>query len=67
MLEKWVFIQCNDGNIYFAILRSFDQKINIILTNCYQIIVNKEEINFEDIGGFMVRGDTITFIGLIGD
>ena len=66
LIDQWVFVLCNDGRTYYGVLKSFDQKLNVIMAKCQEAIYQVEQpAIIQEIGGFLIRGDTIALIGQI--
>ena len=54
-------VHTNSEQTYTGELKSFDQKLNLMLVNCKLKAEDKET----DLGGFLIRGDEIAFVGEI--
>lgn len=66
LVDKTVNVITNDGRNFIGNLVSFDQKTNIILSNCVErIYVENKQIETEDMGVYFLRGDNICIIGEI--
>ena len=57
----------NDGRIFTGILKSFDQRMNIIVGDCVENVYvgEGEPMEEEDLGVYFVRGDNIAMIGQV--
>ena len=66
LVDHTVNVITNEGRNFIGNLRSFDQKMNIILANCverrYQL---NEPVQSDDMGLYFIRGDNIAVIGEI--
>ena len=49
--------------MFAGVLKSFDQKMNIILSDCVEQVYQGGQMTEEDLGVYFVRGDNIGVIG----
>lgn len=64
LVEKKVQILTNEGRIFVGILKSFDQRMNVILANCEEHIFESDLVPMQrhQLGAFFLRGDNICVI-----
>ena len=57
----------NDGRVFTGLLKSFDQRMNIILADCFELVYTGKEkaLIREDIGVYFIRGDNLALLGKI--
>ncbi|CDW91316.1 n-alpha-acetyltransferase auxiliary subunit-like [Stylonychia lemnae] len=68
LVDKTVNIITNDGRNFIGTLISFDQKTNVILSQCMErIYLENKEVQAEEMGVFFIRGDNISVIGEIDE
>jgi U6 snRNA-associated Sm-like protein LSm1 len=62
-----VKVLTNDGRVFTGILKSFDQRMNIILANCFEQVHSGKgkPVESEDMGVYFIRGDNITLLGRV--
>ena len=67
LLNKIVNVITNDGRNYIGTLISYDQTMNIILTDCTERIFESEDtaVHAEKVGLNYIRGDNVAIIGEI--
>lgn len=66
LVDKTVNVITNEGRNFVGNLRSFDQKMNIILSNCVERRYQQQEaVQSDDMGLYFLRGDNIAVIGEI--
>jgi len=67
LIESQVNILTNDGRIFTGILKSFDQRMNIILGECSEQVYTAEgqAMHEEPVGVYFVRGDNIALVGQV--
>jgi U6 snRNA-associated Sm-like protein LSm1 len=55
----------NDGRIFTGVLKSFDQRLNIILADCFENVYSGKEVPVEkeEMGVYFIRGDNISMVG----
>lgn len=78
-LDRKVMVQLYDGRIYFGILRSYDQYLNIVLTECVQrliigkdfcdmvVVVDEEKKGRRRRTQLLIRGDQIAILGEVDE
>lgn len=68
LVGKTVNIITNEGRNFIGNLSCFDQKMNIILTECTERIYSQSsEVEIENLGSYFIRGDNIAIIGEIDE
>jgi U6 snRNA-associated Sm-like protein LSm8 len=66
LVGKTVNVITNEGRNFIGNLTCFDQKMNIILTECEERIYSQtKEVEVESFGSYFIRGDNIAIIGEI--
>jgi U6 snRNA-associated Sm-like protein LSm8 len=66
LVGKTVNVITNEGRNFVGDLRSFDQKMNIIVSNCKERIYSPTAaVEVADVGLYFIRGDNIAVIGEI--
>lgn len=67
LIDSVVSVITTEGKVYTGILKSFDQSMNIILSNCYEKIYSTEGISFQKIGLYMIRGDMVMIVSEVDE
>ena len=66
LIDKTVNVISNDGRNFIGTLRSFDQKTNIILSECQErVYLSGKEVQVEPLGVYFIRGDNVAIIAEI--
>ena len=66
LIDKTVNVITNDGRNFIGTLRSFDQKTNIILSECIErVYIASKEVFIEAQGVYFIRGDNVAVIAEI--
>ena len=66
LVDKTVNVITNEGRNFIGDLRSFDQKMNIFLSNCHERVYKQgESVHQDEMGLYFIRGDNIAIIGEI--
>jgi len=70
LVDKPVMLLTNDGRTFRGILKSFDQRVNLILADCVEHVYpvetgpdSSQMMQEEDMGVYFVRGDNIAMLG----
>jgi len=68
-IDKIILIKVKRNRLFRALLRSFDEHLNIFIENTEQIFEYQDEDGnireeHEDLGSIVIRGDNIIFINL---
>ncbi|MBY8991419.1 MAG: RNA-binding protein [Candidatus Lokiarchaeota archaeon] len=68
-IDKIILIKVKRNRLFRALLRSFDEHLNIFIENAEQIFEYQDEDGnireeHEDLGSIVIRGDNIIFINL---
>ena len=63
MIDKKVLVLTNDTKTFVGTLKSFDQKMNLMLTDCKQRIEDGDDVKEHEIGGYLIRGENIAMLG----
>ncbi len=68
-LDKVILIKVKRNRLFRAILKSFDEHLNVHLEDARQLFEYQDEDGnlkeeFEDLGSIVIRGDNIIFINL---
>ena len=60
-------LMTNDGRTFRGTLKSFDQRVNLILSDCVEHVYTNgnEEMQEEEMGVYFVRGDNIAMVGQV--
>ena len=68
LVGKTVNVISNEGRNFIGNLSCFDQKMNIILSECKErIYMTQNPVQIEDMGCYFIRGDNIAIIGEIDE
>ena len=63
LIDKSVSVITNDGRNFVGTLRSFDQKTNIILSECQErVYTTNKEVTVDQLGIYFIRGDNVSII-----
>ncbi len=65
MIDKIVNVITNDGRNFVGTLSSFDQKTNLILSDCNERVYTGKEVVVDSLGMYFIRGDNVAVIGEI--
>ena len=67
LVDKQINLLTNDGRVFSGVLKSFDQRMNIIVGDCVEnvYIGEGQEMEEEPLGVYFVRGDNIAMIGQV--
>ena len=74
LVDKPVMLMTNDGRTFKGTLKSLDQRVNLILSDCVEHVYpvaeeggtdSTTEMQEEPLGVYFVRGDNIAMIGQI--
>ena len=71
-INKTILIKVKRNRLFRAILRSFDEHLNVWVENASQIFEYQDEDGnireeHEDLGSIVIRGDNIIFINLANE
>lgn len=55
----------NEGRIFCGTLKSFDQRMNLILSDCEEHVYSGEQVPMSPVpmGAYLIRGDNIAVVG----
>ena len=68
LVDKTVNVITNEGRNFVGNLRGFDQKMNIILSNCVERIYSQtKEVEIEPMETYFIRGDNVAIIAEIDE
>ena len=68
LVGKTVNVISNEGRNFIGNLSCFDQKINLILSNCTErIYAQGQPVQSEPLGCYMIRGDNVAIVGEIDE
>jgi U6 snRNA-associated Sm-like protein LSm8 len=68
LIDELVQVITTDGKVFQGNLKSFDQSMNIILTNCFEKQYSLDQgIVFINMGLYMLRGDSVAIVSEIDD
>ena len=64
-IEKVVKVMTSEGRIFVGVLKSFDQRMNVILDECIEQVFRGKNVGVdeEEMGTYFIRGDNIAVIG----
>ncbi|CAK4070626.1 unnamed protein product [Aphanomyces euteiches] len=63
-MDHMVSVTTNDGRNIIGVLKGYDQCINVILDNSFERVYSMHaDVQIENLGLFIVRGDNIAIIG----
>jgi U6 snRNA-associated Sm-like protein LSm8 len=63
LIEELVSVITTEGRVYIGILKSFDQSMNIVLTECYERVYSADKgVETIELGLYMIRGDTVAVV-----
>ncbi|KAF0717542.1 hypothetical protein AaE_010838 [Aphanomyces astaci] len=66
--DDTVSVTTNDGRNIIGVLKGYDQCINVILDNSFERVYSmSDDVQIENLGLFIVRGDNIAIIGEVPD
>ena len=67
LIEKQVSLLTNDGRTFTGLLKSLDQRMNLIVADCKEQVYTCEGVPMqeEDMGVYFIRGDNIAVIGQV--
>ena len=74
LVDKPVMLLTNDGRTFRGTLKSFDQRVNLILSDCVEHVYpvadpaqgsGNQEMQEEELGVYFVRGDNIAMVGQV--
>eukprot|EP00286_Rhodomonas_abbreviata_P026040 CAMPEP_0181294006 /NCGR_PEP_ID=MMETSP1101-20121128/3367_1 /TAXON_ID=46948 /ORGANISM="Rhodomonas abbreviata, Strain Caron Lab Isolate" /LENGTH=86 /DNA_ID=CAMNT_0023398629 /DNA_START=420 /DNA_END=677 /DNA_ORIENTATION=- len=64
LVDSPVSIITNDGRNILGTLKGLDQKLNVILEDCYERVFSKEAgVEQVQLGLYIVRGDNMAIVG----
>mmetsp|Transcript_496 Transcript_496/g.1055 ORF Transcript_496/g.1055 Transcript_496/m.1055 type:complete len:100 (-) Transcript_496:96-395(-) len=64
LIDSPVSIITNDGRNIVGTLKGLDQKLNVILEDCYERVFSKESgVEQVQLGLYIVRGDNMAIVG----
>ncbi|EKX50868.1 hypothetical protein GUITHDRAFT_157257 [Guillardia theta CCMP2712] len=68
LIDSPVSIITNDGRNIIGTLKGLDQKLNVILEECYERVFSKEAgVEQVTLGLYIVRGDNIAIVGEVDE
>ncbi|ETW04283.1 hypothetical protein H310_04604 [Aphanomyces invadans] len=68
LVNHMVSVTTNDGRNIIGVLKGYDQCINVILDNSFERVYSMtDDVQIENLGLFIVRGDNIAIIGEVPD
>jgi len=68
LVDKTVNVITNEGRNFIGNLKCFDQKTNIILSECTERIYSKSKpVESEHLGTYFIRGDNIAIVAEIDE
>lgn len=67
LVDKAVMLMTNDGRTFRGVLKSFDQRVNLILSDCVEHVYSGvgQPMREEEMGVYFVRGDNIAMVGQV--
>jgi U6 snRNA-associated Sm-like protein LSm8 len=65
LINKTVSVVTSDGRNMMGVLQGFDQTTNLVLDKCTENVYIPEsgKLHQEPLGLYIIRGNTVTFIG----
>lgn len=57
----------NEGQCFVGVLEGYDNMANLILTKTQERVIGPEESMVEHVGALIIRGDSVTCVGLIDE
>ena len=67
LVDRPVMLLTNDGRTFRGTLKSFDQRVNLILSDCIEHVYSADgsAMQEEEMGVYFVRGDNIAMVGQV--
>jgi len=68
LIDQVILVITNEGRVFTGVLKSFDQSINMVISECYEKVYSIEEgVNFIKMGVYMIRGDNVTMVSEVDE
>jgi U6 snRNA-associated Sm-like protein LSm8 len=68
LVDSYVTVINTEGRVFSGYLKSFDQSMNIFLSDCLEKIYSLEEgVEFQKMGLYMIRGDNVAVISEVDE
>jgi U6 snRNA-associated Sm-like protein LSm8 len=68
LIEEFVTVITTEGKVYKGRLKSFDQSMNIVLSECVEKVYSLEiGIQNLSMGLYMIRGDTVAIVSEVDE
>jgi len=68
LVEQVVSVITNEGRVFTGVLKSFDQSMNMVISNCFEKVYSTDEaVNFIKMGLYMIRGDNVALISEVDE
>ncbi len=66
-MEELVQVLACDGRIFQGTLKSFDQRMNVILADCneHTYISDQEPMQITPLGAYLIRGDNLALVSKV--
>ena len=68
LIDQVVCVITTEGRVFTGILKSLDQLMNLVLSECFEKVYSKEEgVRFIKMGLYMIRGDNVAIISEVDE
>lgn len=68
LVDQLVLVVTNEGRVFSGVLRSFDQSMNMFISECLEKVYSSHEgVNFLKLGLFMIRGDNVSLVSEVDE
>jgi U6 snRNA-associated Sm-like protein LSm8 len=68
LVDQVVQVITSEGRVFTGVLKSFDQSMNMVLSECYEKVYSPDEgVSFAKMGLYMIRGDNVAMVSEVDE
>ena len=68
LVDQLVIVVTVEGRVFTGVLRSFDQYMNMFISECLEKVYSSNEgVNFIKLGLYLIRGDNVSLVSEVDE
>jgi len=68
LVDQVISVITNEGRVFNGVLKSFDQSMNMVISQCIEKVYSVDEgVEFIKMGLYIIRGDNVAIVSEIDE